>query len=192
MPFALLIIGIVLLIAAIRGTQSQLFSLVAGDFSGPNNFIFWAFSILVVGSIGYIPKAKPISTAFIVLAIVVLVLTRGNPNSAGGGFFQQLITQLKTTQTATPNATGLGSSLSNAFSFLGGSSIGSGSSDPFSFLTGSGNGTSGDPFSFVNGGSSTSTGTGSTVTGNTNPFGFAITPVTGLTPAPNPDENFPV
>lgn len=101
MPFALLIVGFVLIIASARNTQDNLFALVKADFVGPNNFIFWVVSILIIGAIGYIPKLKPISTAFLVLVILVLILTRGNPNTAGGGFFEKFTQQLNTTTTAT-------------------------------------------------------------------------------------------
>lgn len=101
MPFALLIIGAVLLTAAVRNTQSQLYSLVLGDFTGPANFVFWVFSLLVIGAVGYIPKLKPISVAFMTLVILVLFLKRGNPANVGGGFFTQLTSALNTTQTQT-------------------------------------------------------------------------------------------
>lgn len=100
MPFALAIIGIVLLVAGVRNQQATLFELVKGDFSGPNNFIFWMVSIFAIGAIGYIPKLKPISTAFLALVIVVLFLRRGT------GFFAQLNTALgNTTTTLNPNVT---------------------------------------------------------------------------------------
>lgn len=101
MPFALLIIGLVLLVAGARGKQNDLFSLVAGDFTGANNFLFWFVSILAIGAIGYIPKLKPLSTAFLVLVILVLFLTKGNPSGVGGGFFSQFTAALKGTETAT-------------------------------------------------------------------------------------------
>lgn len=103
MPFALVTIGLVLLVAAIRGTQSQLYTLVQGDFTGPNNFVYWFVSILIIGAIGYIPKAKPFSVAFLALVIIALFLTKGKPSAPGGGFFQQFTTALSTTQTATPS-----------------------------------------------------------------------------------------
>lgn len=98
MPFALVIIGVVLLIAAVRGTtgdsgsQKGLFTLVKGDFSGPNNFIYWFVAILIIGMIGYIPDLKKLSVAFLTLVIVVLFLSRG-------GFFQQFTSALGSTQT---------------------------------------------------------------------------------------------
>lgn len=86
MPFALLIIGIVLLVAGIRNTQCILFAEVEGDFTGTNNFFYWFLAIMIIGALGYVPKLKPISTALLVLVIVVLFLHKG----ANGGFFQQL------------------------------------------------------------------------------------------------------
>ncbi len=88
MPFALLIIGATLIVAGVRNQQDKLFTLVKNDFAGPNNFIFWIVSILAIGAVGYIPKLKPISTAFLGLVIVVLFLRKGT------GFFAQLNTAL--------------------------------------------------------------------------------------------------
>jgi hypothetical protein len=97
MPFALLIIGITLLAASVRDKQNDLYDLVRGDFTGPNNFIFWVVSILAIGAIGYIPKLKPLSTAFLALVVIVLFLSKGNPKLSGGGFFAQISQQLGTT-----------------------------------------------------------------------------------------------
>lgn len=110
MPFALIIVGIFLLVAGVRNQQAQLFSLVKGDFSGPNNFVFWIVSILIIGAVGYIPKLKPISTGFLVLVVLVLFLTKGNPNNVGGGFFGQFSSAL--------NGTTGGASSTNSLSNL--------------------------------------------------------------------------
>ena len=95
MPFALLFVGLILVIAGVRNKQDQLFTLVKGDFTGQANFFFWFVSILAIGAIGYIPKLKPISTAFLALVIIVLFLKKGT------GFFAQASTALQSTQTAT-------------------------------------------------------------------------------------------
>jgi hypothetical protein len=87
MPFVLLIAGIVLLIAAVRDSQCQLYGLIQGDFTGDNNFITWFLAILVIGAIGYVPKLKPVSDAFLILVIIVLFLRKGT------GFFSQLTAQ---------------------------------------------------------------------------------------------------
>lgn len=106
MAFVLIIIGVVLLITSVRNTVTTqgntpgLFTLLQGDFTGPNNFVFWLFSILVIGAIGYIPKLKPVSIAFLALVITVLFLKRGDTSGTGGGFFSQLVSGLNQTTTA--------------------------------------------------------------------------------------------
>jgi len=107
MVFVVIITGIVLLVAAIRNSQDTLFTLVKGDFTGPNNFIYWLVAIIVIGAIGYIPKAKTFSVAFLTLVILVLLLARGNPTkNPGGGFFQQFMQALASTTKPTPATTG--------------------------------------------------------------------------------------
>jgi len=112
MPFALIIVGAAFLVAGVRNTQSTLFGLVRAEFTGPNNFIFWVISILIIGAVGYIPKLKALSDGFLALVILVLILTRGNPNAVGGGFFQQFTRQIGTTTTA-PAPTGVTSAQAN-------------------------------------------------------------------------------
>jgi len=102
MPFALIIVGVFLLVASARNTQGDLFTLVKNDFIGPNNFVYWFVSILIIGSLGYIPKLRPLSNAFLLLVVIVLFLTKGNPNGIGGGFFSQFTKAIKSTTTATP------------------------------------------------------------------------------------------
>ena len=97
MPFALLIIGVWLLIAGVRNTQDILFALVKGDFTGPDNFIFWVAAIIIIGLVGYIPKLKPISTGFLVLIVLVLFLKKGSSTGVGGGFFQQFVAGIQGT-----------------------------------------------------------------------------------------------
>jgi hypothetical protein len=104
MPFALLMIGILLLTVAVRNRQTEFVQLVRGDFSGPGNFMYWVLALVVLGSIGYIPKAKPVANLFIVLILIVLILKRGNSNGVGGGVFQQLTAALGATNTPTQNA----------------------------------------------------------------------------------------
>jgi NADH:ubiquinone oxidoreductase subunit 6 (subunit J) len=99
MAIVLLIIGAVMVTAAVRntvttsGSQEGLTDLLEGDFAGQNNFIFWVVSILIIGGAGYIPGLKNLSNAFLVLVIVVLFLSKG-------GFFQQFENALNTTQTS--------------------------------------------------------------------------------------------
>lgn len=90
MPFAFLIVGVVLVISGVKGTSQDLLTLVKGDLEGKNGYLYWLVAILVIGSVGYIPAFKSLSRAFLILLLVVLVLKEGNTGSnAGGGFFQQ-------------------------------------------------------------------------------------------------------
>ena len=75
MPFAFIIVGLVLLVAGVRGTNGQLTTLVKGDITGTNNFIHWILAILLIGSLGYIKKIQPLSRIFLVLIIIVLFLS---------------------------------------------------------------------------------------------------------------------
>lgn len=85
MPFALIIVGVVLLVAAVRDTiggQDGLFTLLKNDFTGQNNFSYWLVSILIIGAVGYIPTLKPLSRMFLALVIIVLFISQG-------GFFSK-------------------------------------------------------------------------------------------------------
>lgn len=96
MPFALIFVGAILLVAGARGTQDDLFALVKGDFQNNGNqksFLYWIISILLIGSLGYIERIRPLSRAFLVLVLVVLFIKNG-------GVFQNINKQLFTTQGA--------------------------------------------------------------------------------------------
>lgn len=77
MPFALILVGVLLVVAAVRDTTDKLFALVKGDFTGPNNYTYWMASILLIGALGYVKALQPLSRIFIVLLVVVLVLSHG-------------------------------------------------------------------------------------------------------------------
>lgn len=81
MPFAFIFVGIVFLASGILGTTSQLTTLLKGDLTGQHSYIYWALSIMVIGSLGYIDDLKPLSRSFLVLILIVLILSNG-------GFFQ--------------------------------------------------------------------------------------------------------
>jgi UDP-N-acetylmuramyl pentapeptide phosphotransferase/UDP-N-acetylglucosamine-1-phosphate transferase len=89
MAFVFIIVGVVFLIAGVRGTQDQLWSLLQGDFSpskqqqGQHSFLAWFAAIMVIGAIGYIDDLKELSRSFLVLIIIVLFLSNN-------GFFAQL------------------------------------------------------------------------------------------------------
>lgn len=88
MPYALILIGAVLLMAGIRNTYGDLWNLVKGDFTSEHGFITWVAAIAVVGGMGYIPKLRPLSIAFMTLLLLVLVLSNGGVFSKLQTFIQ--------------------------------------------------------------------------------------------------------
>lgn len=74
MPFFLLIAGIILIVAAYRKKQGDLFALLKDDLFGDSNFIMWSLSIVLLVSLGYIKQLKPITDAFLVLIILVIIV----------------------------------------------------------------------------------------------------------------------
>lgn len=89
MPFVFGIVGVVFLVAGVRGTSDDLLKLLKGDLTGPNNYIYWMLSIFILGSLGYIQDFRALSRAFLVLVLVVLILYEGDPKRSGGGFFKK-------------------------------------------------------------------------------------------------------
>lgn len=75
MPYVLLTLGAVLFVAGVRGKHNDLWSLVQGDFTGPNSFVFWVAAIAVIGGSGYIKPLRPLSVAFMTLLLIVLFLS---------------------------------------------------------------------------------------------------------------------
>ncbi len=95
MPFVLLVVGLVLIVAGFRGELSNLWTLLRGDFTGPGNFLYWFISILIIGSVGYIDRLRPLANGFLALVMIVLFLSNK-------GFFSQFTSALKRTETAPP------------------------------------------------------------------------------------------
>lgn len=98
MPLALVILGVLFLVAAVRGKQDLLFTTVKSDFTGPKNFFYWGIALFVIGAVGYYKPLKPFSSAFLTLVIIVLFFSnRGFPQS----FMDQISSTTKTTGTGT-------------------------------------------------------------------------------------------
>lgn len=93
MPFALGIIGILLIVSGARGTYPQLKELLVKDFTGQGNFFYWIVAIGVVGSVGYVPSMEKFSRAFLALIIVAMVLSHR-------GFFAKFMQALQSVQGA--------------------------------------------------------------------------------------------
>lgn len=88
MPFALVIIGLVLVVTGAKDTYQQFGRQVSSDFTGEGNFTWWLVSLGAVGSLGYIPALRPFSRMFLVLIVIAMVIKNG-------GFFDQLTSALQ-------------------------------------------------------------------------------------------------
>lgn len=105
MPFAFIIVGVVMVISGVRGTSQDLLTLVKGDLTGKNSYLYWLIAILLIGSVGYVPSLRSLSRAFLALVLIVLVLKVGNPSTGNGGFFQQFSAAIKQISQPTTSAT---------------------------------------------------------------------------------------
>lgn len=90
MPFVFAFVGVMLVAIGLRGRASDASALLASEFTGSNSFVRWFLAIMILGLIGYYKPVKPVADAMLGLVIVAIILTKGNPNAPGGGFFAQL------------------------------------------------------------------------------------------------------
>lgn len=77
MPFALVIIGLILIVSGAKDTYRQLGAELQSDFTGPGNFTYWLAAIFLIGAVGYVEKLRPVSNLFLVLLILVIVIKNG-------------------------------------------------------------------------------------------------------------------
>jgi hypothetical protein len=96
-----LLVGVLLIVSAIRGTQGTLFSALAEDVPG---FAIWGAALVAVGAVGFIPGLKPVSRGLMALVIVVIVLN--NYQSILDGFKSGLETVAHGTGTTKEAAPG--------------------------------------------------------------------------------------
>jgi len=88
MPFALVFIGLIMIVSGSRDTHAALGKELIADFTGEGNFLYWFAAIGVLGAVGSIPQFKNFSRVFMTLVLVAMVIRNG-------GFFDKLSTALK-------------------------------------------------------------------------------------------------
>jgi hypothetical protein len=110
MPFALVFVGLVLIVTGARDTYRQLGSMIVGDMTGARGgagFIMFAAAIGGVGALGAIPELRTFSHYFMALILISLVLHNS-------GAAQKILAALKGATAATPvpaaSSAGLGTS----------------------------------------------------------------------------------
>lgn len=79
MQFALVIIGLILIVSGARDTYAALGKELSED---AQDFMPWIVALGGVGMMGYVPQMKPFSRAFIVLIFIVMIIRNG-------GFFDK-------------------------------------------------------------------------------------------------------
>lgn len=109
MPFALVVIGLVMIVTGAQNTHAALGEQLRKDFTGPNNFIFWIASIGAVGAIGYVESFRNFSRAFMALILIAMILSNR-------GFFDQFSAALRSGPVASPTGGGEDSAGNSRFS----------------------------------------------------------------------------
>jgi uncharacterized membrane protein YgcG len=125
MDIAVILIGLILISAGLKGTEHELGAQLAGDLTGTDGFIIWIVALSVLFVLGKIPGfGTPIKWMFALLFVVILV---GNPN-----FFTNLVQAVSDADQAGPApsiAIDTGSSSSSSGSSGSGGSSSSTSGD---------------------------------------------------------------
>lgn len=106
MPILFGFAGIILIVSAVRDRVTNgnpaLIDLLKADFTGQPNFVEWMLAIVLIGSVGYIPKMQPLARGFLVLVIIGMLLSNQ-------GFFEQLQKAFQSTNsTSTTNTSIVG------------------------------------------------------------------------------------
>lgn len=77
MPFALVTIGLIMVITGVRNTYADFGAQVRSDFTGAGNFTYWIASIGAVGALGYVDALRGFANLFMALIIIAMVLKNG-------------------------------------------------------------------------------------------------------------------
>lgn len=75
MPYALIVIGLAMVLSGVNGCYAALGSQLKTDFTGSQNFVIWVLAIMAVGAIGYVKDLREFSHYFLALIILAMVLS---------------------------------------------------------------------------------------------------------------------
>lgn len=98
MPLFFIVVGLMFLVAVIRGKDQtdKLLALLRGDVTGPNNYLTWALSLGGLAAIGYWKQARTFSNLFLALVFIVIIFTK--KGSDGRDFLSSFIYQIRSTE----------------------------------------------------------------------------------------------
>lgn len=102
MPFALLVIGLILIVTGFQNTYAQFGAQLDEDFTGQNNFFYWVIAIGLIGALGYIKSLQGFSRAVMALILIAMFLTMRNGSAQGAEFFSSFNSQLSAGTTTAP------------------------------------------------------------------------------------------
>lgn len=79
MPLAFLVIGGLLVVVAVRGTYSNLGTLLVNDFTGQGSnshgFLVWVAAIAAIGALGWIPGMRTPSRYLLAMVVLAIFLS---------------------------------------------------------------------------------------------------------------------
>jgi len=91
MPYVIVILGIVLVVTALRGTTAMLGKQIATDTVAAGGFVWWFIAILIIGGLGYIKALRGLSDAFLALVIIALVVSNKGIFAQAQSAVQQIV-----------------------------------------------------------------------------------------------------
>lgn len=121
MPFVLLIVGLLAVVSAIRGTEQQFGAQLVSDLKGaPGSpgYIYWVSAIIAVGVVGYYAPLRTFSKTFMALILLGMIL-------ANQGLFARLSQALQSPQSPTgaPDSTASAGQTSQNMASLGNNAL---------------------------------------------------------------------
>lgn len=99
MPFALVAIGLLMIITGINNTYAQFGAQLQTDFTGQKSFLVWIVAFIMVGALGYIKDLRTFSHYFMALILISMFLSNK-------GVFAQLQAAIAQGPTAPQAVTG--------------------------------------------------------------------------------------
>lgn len=75
MPFALVTLGLIMIVVGAKDTQTALGQQLLKDFTGTGNFTYWVASIGAVGALGYVDSLRTFSRSLMFLILLVMIIS---------------------------------------------------------------------------------------------------------------------